>query len=89
VVREQELLGQILHRHRFGAPGLYRQQRLILLLGDPRALADDLAGGQEMAQGDAEIRETPETLCIERHLRHLRPPRPPAKSLPRGAEHGP
>ncbi len=53
VMRQQELLGEILYRHVFMRPCLYGEHRLVLLLGDPRGAAYRFAGGDELAQGES------------------------------------
>ncbi len=67
VMREQQFLRKILHRHGAIGPSLDRKKSLILLLSHARSPADRFTGGQEAPQRISECRQSPETLRIETH----------------------
>ncbi len=72
VVGQEQLLGQLLHRHGGAGARLDRQHGLVLWGGDARLAADRLAARQEPAQRRPEPRQSLIPFRVQTHRR----PRP-------------
>jgi hypothetical protein len=72
---KQKLLGEILHRHVFVGPCLYGEHGLILLLGDAGGAAYRFAGGDELAQSEAEAGQSPVLFFVQSVTASTRSPR--------------